>query len=118
MNRMASMHAQVKVGLAHFGSATGGFAAAVAVMSSRGVDIYALVDSLNSVVVNVTKLVAVATPIVTGFYGIYMASTRKALQAIIADPKAPQIAEALPVTPQTVAVADALKAHTPLSAPC
>jgi len=103
------MNPQVRTGLAHAGSAIGGAVAAIAFMSSHGVDLYAIWDQLNTVVAGITKLIAMVTPIATGAYGVYKASTSQKLKDIVADPKAPEAAAAITPTPEAVAVADALK---------
>lgn len=102
------MTPQVRTGLTHAGTAAGGFIAAVGFLSSHSVDIYAVWNQLNVVIAEITKLVALATPLVTAGYAVYKASTKQKLIDIAADPKAPEIAETMPVTPQTVAVAEAL----------
>lgn len=69
------MNPQVRTGLTHAGTALGGFIAAIAFMSSHGVDLYAVWDQLNVVVASVTKLLALVTPLATGAYGVYKATT-------------------------------------------
>lgn len=81
----------------------------LAFMSSHSVDVYAIWDQLNVVVAQISKLVALITPLATGAYGVYKASTANKLADVVADPKAVEIAEEMPVTPKTVAVANALK---------
>lgn len=81
----------------------------LAFMSSHSVDVYAIWDQLNVVIAQIGKLIALVTPIATGAYGVYKSSTASKLADVVADPKAVQIAEGMPVTPQTVAVANALK---------
>ncbi len=103
------MNPQVRSGLLNAGSAVGGGIAAIAFMSQHSVDLYAIWNQLNVVVADVTKLVAMVTPFATGAYAVYKATTKSKLEDIVADPKAPEVAAAMPVTPQAVAVADALK---------
>jgi len=100
---------QVRTGLTHAGTALGGVVAAVGFMSSHSVDLYAVWDQLNSVIAEATKFIAIVTPLVTGAYGVYKASTSQKLKDIVADPKAVQIAQEMPATPATVAVGEALK---------
>ena len=100
---------QVKTGLTHLGTALGGAIAALSFAASHKVDLYALIDQLNVIVADVTKFVALITPLVTAAYGIYRSSTGVRLTELVQDPKAVEIAKAMPVTPQTEAVADALK---------
>lgn len=103
------MDSQVRTGLLHAGSATAGAIAAVGFLSQHSVDLYAAWNQLNTIVAEVMKLVAMISPLATMAYGIYKSSTAQKLADVVKDPKAPDIAAALPVTPQTEAVADALK---------
>lgn len=103
------MNPQVRTGLTHAGTAIGGAIATIGFMSSHGVDLYAIWDQLNVIVANVTKFLALLTPLATAAYGVYKASTASKLKDVIADPKAPEIAAAMPITPQATAVAEALK---------
>lgn len=103
------MNPQTRTGLTHAGTAVGGALAAIAFMSSHSVDIYAVWDQLNVVVASVTKFVALITPLLTAAYGVYKASTGQKLADVMADPKSPQIAADMPVTVETIAVANALK---------
>lgn len=100
---------QVKTALTHTGTAVGSALAVLTWASTHSVDLYAIVDQVNTVVVDITKLVATVTPFVTAAYGIYRSSTKVRMAESVNDPKAVQVAAALPVTPQTVAIADALK---------
>lgn len=102
------MLAQVRTGLTHAGTALGGAFAAIAFLSQHKVDLYALWDQLNVIVAELTKFIALVTPIATGAYGIYKARTAQKLVDIVADPLAVEKAAELPVTPQTVALAEAL----------
>lgn len=103
------MNPQVRTGLTHAGTMVGGMVAAVAFLSQHQVDLYALWNQLNDIVAAIAKFAALMTPLATAAFGVYKASTTQKLLDIEADPKAPAIAAAMPVTPQTVAVADALK---------
>ncbi len=103
------MNPQVRTGVTHVGTAFAGAVAAVAFLSQHKVDLYALWDQLNVIVAAITKFIALVTPIATGAYGVYKASTKQKLLDIAADPKAPEVAETIPVTPNVVAVANALK---------
>src|SRR5882672_5443562 len=103
--------AQIRTALTHAGTAVGGMVAAVAFMSQHAIDLYAIWDQLNAVVAGITKLIALVTPFVTGAYAVYKASTASKLADIVADPAAPAVARAMPVTPAAVAVADALKTN-------
>jgi hypothetical protein len=103
------MNPRVRTALTHAGTAIGGGVAVIGFMASHSVDLYAVWDQLNTVVADITKLLALVTPLATAAYGVYKSSTKQKLQDVIADPKAPAIARELPVTPATVKVADALK---------
>ncbi len=103
------MNPQVRTGVTHVGTALAGAVAAVAFLSQHKVDLYALWDQLNVIVAAITKFIALVTPIATGAYGVYKASTKQKLLDIAADPKAPEAAAAIPATPNVVAVANALK---------
>lgn len=100
---------QVKTGLTHLGTAVGGAVAATAFLAQHQVDLYAIWNQLNDVIAAIGKLIALLTPIATGAYGVYRSSTSVRMTEALADPKAVQIAESMPVTPQTAAVAEALK---------
>ncbi len=103
------MNAQVRTGITHAGTAIAGAVAAVAFLSQHQVDLYALWNQLNTIVAEITKFIALITPLATGAYGVYKASTKQKLLDIAADPKAPEAAAAIPPTPNVVAVANALK---------
>lgn len=106
------MNPKIRTGLTHLATAFAGGVAAVGFLSSHSVDLYAVWDQLNVVVAGVTKLVALLTPIATGAYGVYKATTKQNLLDIAADPKAPAAAALIPPTANVVAVADALKKTT------
>lgn len=106
------MNPQVRTGLTHAGTALGGVMAGVAFVSTKGVDLYAIWDQLNVVIADITKLLAIATPVATAAYGVYKSSTKEKLKDIVADPpKAIEAAREIPVTPQVVAIAEALKSN-------
>ena len=103
------MTPQVRTGLTHVGTASGAAIATAMWLATKSVDMYAVIDQINIIIADITKLVAVVAPIITGAYGVWKASTKSKLQDIAADPNAPAIAKEMPVTPATVAVAEALK---------
>lgn len=78
--------AMVRSGALHVASAMAGAFAAVSFAASHSVDLYAIVDQLNVVVADVSKLIALVTPIITGGYAIYKATTKSKLIDIAADP--------------------------------
>lgn len=100
---------QVKTALTHAGTAIGGAVAAVAFLAQHQVDMYAAWNQLNAIVAEITKFVALITPLITAAYGIYRSSTGVRMSEVMQDPNAVQIAESMPVTPATAAVAEALK---------
>lgn len=102
----------VRTGLTHVGSAVSGAAIVIAWTSAHKVDLYAIWDQLNAVVASVTQLVTLISLAATSAFGMWNARTEQKLADIVADPQAPQIAAEMPVTPQTVAVAEALKKET------
>lgn len=104
------MNPQIRTGVTHLGTAFAGAVAAVGFMSSHSVDVYAIWDQLNVIVADVTKFIALITPLATGAYGVYKATTKQKMLDIAADPKAPAIAAQIVPTPNVVAVANALKA--------
>lgn len=75
----------VRTGLLHAGSAVAGAVATVGFMSSHAVDLYAIWDQLNDVIAGITKLIALLTPIITGGYGIYKATTASKLKDLAKD---------------------------------
>lgn len=105
------MNPQVRTGLTHVGTALGGVMAGIAFVSTKGVDLYAIWDQLNVVIADITKLLAIATPVATAAYGVYKASTKEKLKDVIADPKAVEVAATMPATPAAIAVAEALKSN-------
>lgn len=96
------MNPQVRTGITHLGTAMGGAVAAVAFLSQHSVDIYALWNQLNAIIAEIAKLIAIATPIVTGAYGIYKSTTTQRLNDMAKDPgikgviASPEIAAAVP----------------------
>ena len=103
------MSPQTKTILTHLSGVLGGVLATLAWASTQGVDLYAAWNQLNTIVADVTKFVATITPIATTAYAVYRTATKNRLVEIAADPKAIEAAKEIPVTPQTVALADALK---------
>lgn len=102
------MNSRLRTGLLHAGSVSSGAIAATALLSQHSVDLYAIWNQLNTIVADITKLIALVSPLATMAYGVYKAGTAQKLADVVKDPKAPEIAEAMPVTPQTTAVAAAL----------
>lgn len=91
------------IGVAAGGMAVAGWTA------SHAVDLYAAWNSLNVIFAEIAKFVATVTPLATAAYAVYRTTTKQRLEEIAADPKAVEVAKELPVTPQTAALADALK---------
>jgi hypothetical protein len=103
------MTPRVRTAVTHAGTAFGGALAAAMFLSTRGVDLYAIFNQFNVVVADVVKLIGLVAPLVTTAYGVYKAGTRQKFDDILADPLSPAIAREMAVTPQAVAVGNALK---------
>ncbi len=86
-----------------------GAIAAVAFMSSKSVDLYKAWDQLYQGVQLLAGAWAILAPIAIGAYAVYKSSTQQKLVDVLQDPGAVAAAKSLPVTPGTVAVAEALK---------
>jgi hypothetical protein len=93
----------------HAGSMVGGGVAVLAWASSKSIDLYAIVDQVNVVVADVTKLIAIFTPFCTAGYAVWRASTKNKIEDASKDPDAVKIALKITPTPQINAMADALK---------
>lgn len=104
------MNSQIRTAITHAGTGIGGMIAATAFLAQHKVDLYAIWDQMNVVVASVAKLIAMVTPIATGAYAVYKSAPgQKLLDLLTDDPvKTVAAAQALPVTPQSVAVAEAL----------
>jgi len=104
---------QVRTGLTHTGTAIGGAVAALSFASSHSVDLYAIMNQLNVVVADITKLIALVTPIATGAYGVWQASTKSRLNDLAQNPDikgivtTPEIAVTVP-SPKVVSTAAAM----------
>ncbi len=81
------MNPQVRTALTHVGTAAGAGLATAMFLATKSVDLYAIIDQVNVVVADVTKLIALAMPIVTGAYGVYKATTGSKVADIAADPR-------------------------------
>ncbi len=86
-----------------------GAIAAITFMSSKSVDLYKAWDQLYQGVQMLAGAWALLAPIAIGAYAVYKASTAEKLKDVLQDPSAVDAAKSLPVTPGTVAVAEALK---------
>lgn len=71
----------------HAASAMGGGIAVLSFAASHSVDLYAIVNQLNVVVAEVSKLVALVVPVLSAGYGVYKATTRSKLIDIARDPE-------------------------------
>lgn len=105
------MNPRIRTGLTHLGSVTAGGVAAIGFMSSHSVDLYAAWNQLNVAIAEITKFLAIITPLATAGYGMYKAGTKQKLEDIIADPKAVEVAKEIPPSPAVIAVAEALKTN-------
>ena len=55
-------------------------------LSSQGVDLYAIVNQLNTVVVEAGKLIALVAPVLSGTFGVFMATRKQKLIDLSKDP--------------------------------
>lgn len=70
------MKPTTRTALTHVGTAAGGAMAAAFWLASKSVDLYAIFDQFNKVATEVMTLIATVTPIVTGAYAVYKATTK------------------------------------------
>lgn len=103
------MNPLAKTGLTHAGTAAAAAYATFAFLADNKADLYALWDQLNVVIAQMSKFIAMLTPIATAGYGIWRTTAGVRIAEVANDPKAVEAAKALPVTPTTSALADALK---------
>ncbi len=107
------MNPQVRTGVTHAGTAVGGAIAMLAFMAQHKVDLYAVMDQLNVVIADFTKLLALLTPIATGAYGIWKSTTKQRLNDLAQNPDikgivtTPEIAVSVP-SPKVVSTAAAM----------
>lgn len=94
------MNPQVRTGLLHGATFSGGFLAAIAFMASHKVDLYAAYDQLNVVIKDFQVLLGILGPLASGLYGIWKATTANKLIDISADPAVKGV-----ITTQALAVA-------------
>ena len=95
--------------LTHLGIAGATAFATAGWMASHAVDLYAAWNQLNVVIAEVTKLISTVTPLILAIYGIWRSMPKPRIAEIANDPDAIKAAKEMPVTPQTVALGDALK---------
>lgn len=70
----------------HVVTFAGGITAAIAFMASHAIDLYAIYDTLNTVVADVSKILGVLLPIISGAYAAYKATTGSKIADIAASP--------------------------------
>lgn len=102
------MNPQVRTGLTHAGTAIGGAVAAVGFLSQHQVDLYAAWNALNVIVADITKFLALITPIATAAYGVYKTSTTQRLNDLAKNPDV----KAIVTTP---AIADSIDSNKVVS---
>lgn len=95
----------------HVGTFSAGIAAAVSYMATTQVDLYSAYHHAYAGVKELMAAWAIIAPFLLGGYAAYKTMTRSKIQDIIADPKAIEVAKEIPVTPQVVAIANALKSN-------
>jgi hypothetical protein len=98
--RTASLHAATFVG---------GMTAAIAFMASHAVDLYSIYDQLNTTIADISKLLAVLLPIVSGAYGAYRATTASKVQDIAASQDTDVSADGTTITLLKPKLAEAAK---------
>ncbi len=81
------MSPMVRSALTHVGTAAGTGVAVVMYLASDPTNIMAAYDQLNTVVADVTKLLATLTPLATGAYAVYRSTTKNKLADIEQDPR-------------------------------
>ncbi len=81
------MNPKLRTALTHLGTAGGAALATAMFLATQGVDLYAIINQVNGVVAEITKLVALATPLATAAYGVWRATTKNKLQDIECDPR-------------------------------
>ncbi len=81
------MSPMVRTALTHLGTASGAALATALFLATKGVDLYAVFDQVNVVVAEVTKLIALVTPIATAAYGVWRATTKNKIEDIEKDPR-------------------------------
>lgn len=77
--------------------------------ANRGVDLYALIDNLNTFVKDLITLVTTIGVLVTTVYGVIKSATKPMLEDATKAPDAVQAASEIPASAKVVAVAEALK---------
>lgn len=65
------MNPLARIILTHLGTAGGAAIATAFWLATRNVDLYAIIEQLNSVVSTITTLVATATPLATAAYAVF-----------------------------------------------
>jgi len=78
---------QVRAAALSVGSAFAGAVAAIGFMSSHSVDLYAIWDQVNVVVGDITKLIAMVTPIGAAVWGVYTNTVSKRVADMTNDPQ-------------------------------
>lgn len=101
---------QVRTLALHVATFSGGAIAAISFAASKSVDLYAAYDHLYTGMHELMAAWGILLPIISGAYAVYKATTKSKLLDVLADPKAPEVAEEIPPTKKVVEVADALRA--------
>ncbi len=79
------MTPMIRTALTHLGTALGAAVATGLFLATKSVDLYAVFDQINVVVTEVTKLVALVTPLITGAYAVWRATTKNKIEDIQQD---------------------------------
>jgi hypothetical protein len=106
------MNPRLRTALTHVASIFGSAVATAMFLSTKSVDLYAILDQVNTVVADVAKLAAMVSAIAGPAIALWKSTTKEKILDVAADPNAPKVAREIPPTPEVVAVANALKLPT------
>ncbi len=81
------MDTKVKTGLTHAGTAVAAAYATFAFVADNKVDLYAIWDQLNVVIAQITKFIALVTPMATAAYGVYRSTAGARIAELTEDPR-------------------------------
>lgn len=99
---MTISNTQIKMILSHGGAIISASLATLLWTASHGVDLYAIVDQVNTVVADVTKLALSVSTFAAAAYGVYRTALKPLLNDVAAQPEVkgivttPAVAMAVP----------------------
>lgn len=105
------MNQPVKAALGIAATAVSSSLATAMFLATKSVDMYAIIDQINVVVVDVSKLVGMVTPLALGAYAAWKKTTKQNLHDAVTAPDVIEVAKAMPVTATTLVVAAALQTN-------